>query len=67
MSDIQGALFRNQRIYTDYDHIVCYSSLSVYHPFPAPKKNLVGQKFKEDHEPENSCDRMTDSTGHGLL
>jgi hypothetical protein len=67
MSDIQGALFRNQRIYTDYDHIMCNSSLRVYHPFPAPKKNLGGQKFKDDHELGNSCDRMSDSTGQGVL
>ena len=67
MGGIQGALFRNQRIYTDYDYIMCHSSLSVYHPFPAPKKNLGGQKFKDDREPENSCDRMTDSIGQGLL
>ena len=60
-------MFRNQRIYSDYDHIMCLSSLSVYHPFPAPKKNLGGQKRKDDHELKNSCDRMNDSTGQGPL
>jgi hypothetical protein len=33
---------------------------AFYQPFSAPKKNLGGQKFKEDHEAENSCDTMTD-------
>jgi hypothetical protein len=61
MGGTQGVLFRNQIIYTDYDHIMCHSSFSVYHPFQALKKNLGGQKLKDDREPENSCDRMTDT------
>jgi hypothetical protein len=46
---------------------MCNSSPSDYYLFPALKQNLGGQKFKDDHEAENSCDTMTDTTGHGLL
>jgi hypothetical protein len=46
---------------------MCISSLRVYHPFPPLKKNLVGQKFKDEHDAENNFDRMTDTRGQGLL